>query len=239
MVLPMAVASRPGCVRRCARCASRVHNTVGDRRRGERPRSARCLRSRRGVAWGSPALRAVADEVVPGSGPAAVARLHPPPGRAAPAVGGPDGRRRLLLGYEHDGTEVSLAVRGRTILIAGEPGSGKSQLAGLLCEQLILQGYCVCIVDPEGDYESLSALPNVVTLGGDDPPPTLASSPGPSASRRQRRHRSVEAVPSREDRLCQDALAVPHRAADAGPGCPTRSCSTRRTISWRMSSTPS
>ena len=64
------------------------------------------------------------------------------------------GRRRLVLGHQHDGEAGSLAVRGRTILIAGEPGTGKSWLAGLLCEQLILQGYCVCIIDPEGDYHA-------------------------------------------------------------------------------------
>lgn len=81
------------------------------------------------------------------------------------------GRRRLLLGHQHDGEPVTLAVRGRTILIAGEPGSGKSWLAGLLCEQLILQGYCLCIIDPEGDYRALETLPGVITLGGDDPPP--------------------------------------------------------------------
>jgi hypothetical protein len=64
-----------------------------------------------------------------------------------------------------------LAVRGRTVLIAGEPGTGKSWLTGLMCEQSILQGYCLCIIDPEGDYRSLEALPSVITLGGDDPPP--------------------------------------------------------------------
>jgi hypothetical protein len=81
------------------------------------------------------------------------------------------GRRRLILGRQYNGDEVSLAVRGRTIMIAGEPGTGKSWLAGLICEQSILQGYCVCIIDPEGDYRSLEALPSVITLGGDDPPP--------------------------------------------------------------------
>jgi len=58
------------------------------------------------------------------------------------------------------------------MLIAGEPGTGKSWLAGLLCEQLILQEYCLCIIDPEGDYRSLETLPGVITLGGDDPPPS-------------------------------------------------------------------
>ena len=81
------------------------------------------------------------------------------------------GRRRIVLGRQHDGEAVTLAVRGRPVIIAGEPGSGKSWLAGLMCEQLILQGYSLCIIDPEGDYASLEALPGVILLGGDDPPP--------------------------------------------------------------------
>jgi hypothetical protein len=40
-----------------------------------------------------------------------------------------------------------------------------------MCEQLILQGYCLCVIDPEGDYASLEALPGVILLGRDDPPP--------------------------------------------------------------------
>jgi hydroxymethylpyrimidine pyrophosphatase-like HAD family hydrolase len=172
MVLPMAVAKSTGLRQALRALRISVHNTVaiGDAENDHDLLDACEVGA--AVEWGSAALKAVADEVVPGTGPAAVAgymrRLADQPRLSASQMG----RRRLLLGYEDDGTEVSLAVRGRTILVAGEPGSGKSQLAGLLCEQLILQGYCVCIVDPEGDYESLAALPNVVALGGDDPPPT-------------------------------------------------------------------
>jgi hydroxymethylpyrimidine pyrophosphatase-like HAD family hydrolase len=124
------------------------------------------------VEWGSAALRTAADIVLPRGGPPAVAdyvrkladtaRL-PTPSRA---------RRRLLLGYTEDGREFSLAVRGRNVLVAGDPKSGKSWVAGLLCEQLIMHGYCVCVIDPEGDYTSLEALPGVTVLGGEDPPPT-------------------------------------------------------------------
>lgn len=103
------------------------------------------------VEWGSAALKAAADVVLQGSGPPAVAGyvreladkgLLPSPVHA---------RRRLLLGYTGDGREFSLAVRGRNVLVAGDPKSGKSWVAGLLCEQLILHGYCVCVLDPEGD----------------------------------------------------------------------------------------
>jgi hypothetical protein len=78
-----------------------------------------------------------------------------------------------MLGRESSGERVDLAVRGRTVLIAGEPGSGKSWLAGLVCEQYILQGYCLCIIDPEGDYRTLEALPGGIVLGGEDPQPYI------------------------------------------------------------------
>ncbi|MBM3820827.1 MAG: hypothetical protein FJW14_17675 [Acidimicrobiia bacterium] len=124
------------------------------------------------VEWGSAALRAVADLVVAGGGPPDVAGYL----RAVSETGAlpvpPKARRRLRLGHTEDGREFSLAVRGRNVLVAGDPKSGKSLLAGLLCEQLILHGYCVCVIDPEGDYRSLEALPGVTVLGGEDPPPS-------------------------------------------------------------------
>ena len=61
--------------------------------------------------------------------------------------------------------------RGRNFLIIGETNSGKSWLAGLLCERLILHGYSLCVIDPEGDYRTLDALPGVTVLGGEEPPP--------------------------------------------------------------------
>jgi hydroxymethylpyrimidine pyrophosphatase-like HAD family hydrolase len=124
------------------------------------------------VKWGSGALQGAADTVVAGDSPhdtaayirALAAADHLPfPARA---------RRYLRLGHTEDGREFSLAVRGRNVLVAGDAKSGKSWIAGLLCEQLILHGYCVCVLDPEGDYRSLEALPGVAILGGEDPPPT-------------------------------------------------------------------
>ena len=171
MVLPQAIGKSTGL--RHALLAHRVsiHNTVGI---GDAENDHDLLDACEvgvAVAWGSAALQAVADEVVAGTGPSAVAdyirRLLQQPRLSARQMG----RRRLFLGHQYNGEELSLAVRGRTILIAGEPGTGKSWLAGLICEQSILQGYCLCIIDPEGDYRSLEALPSVITLGGDDPPP--------------------------------------------------------------------
>ena len=124
------------------------------------------------VQWGSRSLQAAADIVIAGDGPPAVANFvrrlasvgrMPTPVRA---------RRRLVLGHTEEGRDLSLAVRGRNVLIMGETNSGKSWLAGLLCERLMLHGYSLCVIDPEGDYRTLDALPGVSVLGGEDDPPS-------------------------------------------------------------------
>ena len=124
------------------------------------------------VEWGSPSLRAAADMVIDGVGPVAVADFVKRVAAAGRLPTIPRARRRLILGHTEDGREFSLAVRGRNVLIMGETNSGKSWLAGLLCERLILHGYSLCVIDPEGDYRTLDALPGVRVLGGEDDPPT-------------------------------------------------------------------
>ena len=124
------------------------------------------------VPWASPALRAAADLVLPGEGIGALVTAFRELARTGALPSAASTRRRLLLGYTEGGREFWLGARGRNVLIAGDTKSGKSWVAGLLCEQLILHGYCVCVIDPEGDYRSLEALPGVTLLGGDDPPPT-------------------------------------------------------------------
>jgi hydroxymethylpyrimidine pyrophosphatase-like HAD family hydrolase len=172
MVLPQGVSKATGLhtVLEMLRLSARNTLAIGDAENDHE--MLRIAEIGAAVAWGSAALRAAADLVVEGTGPAAVAgllgplaitRLLPPPARV---------RRRLVLGHTEDGHEFSLAVRGRNVLVAGDAKSGKSWVAGLLCEQLILQGYCVCVIDPEGDYRSLEALPGVSLLGGEDAPPT-------------------------------------------------------------------
>jgi len=171
MVLPQAVAKSTGLRQALFALRLSIHNTVGI---GDAENDHDLLDACEvgvAVAWGSAALRAIADEVIQGKGPDAVAEYIRRLSKQSKLTAAQMGRRKLLIGYRHDGTPVNLAVRGRTVIIAGEPGTGKSWLAGLLCEQLILQGYCLCIIDPEGDYRALEALPNVVLLGGDDPVP--------------------------------------------------------------------
>lgn len=123
------------------------------------------------VEWGSEFLKQNADYILPGSGPADVAtyirslglsKRIPPPVKP---------RRTLLLGHTDAGQPATIAVRSQNILIAGDTKSGKSWVAGLLCEQTILYGYSLLIIDPEGDYTSLEALPGVMVCGGKDPLP--------------------------------------------------------------------
>jgi hydroxymethylpyrimidine pyrophosphatase-like HAD family hydrolase len=125
------------------------------------------------VGWGSQALKEIAEEVLQGQGPSAVAgyirhatkQMRLPPNQLS--------RRHFALGTLEDGQALTLAIRGRNLLIAGDPQSGKSWITGLICEQLILQGYCVWVIDPEGEYAGLEALPGVVVLGGGRRPPRL------------------------------------------------------------------
>lgn len=116
------------------------------------------------AAWGSGSLHAIADDIVPGTGPADVGKYIREVSANAKLPQHRADSRRILLGHTKSGEVVETAVHGRNILIAGDPRSGKSWITGLFCEQLILQGYCLCVIDPEGDYGTFESLPGVVVL---------------------------------------------------------------------------
>ena len=173
MVLPQAVSKGAGLREALATLRMSVHNAIaiGDAE-NDHDLLAACELGV-AVSWGSRLLQEAADEVLQGDGPTAVAGyirqaaqgLRLPPEKI--------GQHRLSLGTGEDGRELTLAIRGLNTLISGDPRSGKSWVAGLMCEQLILQGYSVCVIDPEGDYRTLETLPGVVVFGGEDPPPEL------------------------------------------------------------------
>jgi hydroxymethylpyrimidine pyrophosphatase-like HAD family hydrolase len=126
------------------------------------------------VAWGSPALQAAADGLVIGEGPQAIAGWI----RRITATGSIHtasmGRRRIVVGRHDDGALATIPARGQNILIAGGVSSGKSSLAGLLCERWLSQHYTICLFDAEGDYGELEALPGVLLLGADGRLPEVA-----------------------------------------------------------------
>ena len=171
MVLPEAISKATGLRRAFTLLRMSPHNAVaiGDAENDHQLLDACEV----GVAveWGSEALKAAADYVLPGEGPPAVADYIRALANCWQIPAPLKTRRRLLLGHSDDGRPLALAVRGRNVLVAGDPKSGKSWVTGLLAEQLIIYGYSLCIIDPEGDYASLEALPGVVVLGGADPLP--------------------------------------------------------------------
>src|SRR5579872_3558662 len=173
MVLPHGISKGIGLREALATLRRSVHNAIGiGDAENDHDLLAACEIGL-AVSWGSPALQQVADAVLTGNGPSAVAayirasvsNLRLPPERI--------GKHRMSLGIAEDGHVLLLGLRGRNVLIAGDPRSGKSWVTGLACEQLILQGYSVCVIDPEGDFRTLESLPGVVIFGGDDPPPEL------------------------------------------------------------------
>lgn len=125
------------------------------------------------VGWGSATLQAEADQVVNGDGPGAVAAYIRRAITQTRLPAGRLGRHRITVGVGHDGIPLASDIRGQNILIVGESQSGKSWATGLLCEQMIVQGYCLCVIDPEGDYGGLESLPGVVVLRGTDQPPDM------------------------------------------------------------------
>lgn len=77
---------------------------------------------------------------------------------------------RLLLGTLADGTPWWLPPRDVTVLVAGPSGTGKSTFTAGLIEQLVDQAYQVCVIDPEGDYDT---LPSLLATGSRLRPPVI------------------------------------------------------------------
>jgi hypothetical protein len=162
MVLPHGVSKASGLQEALWRLRASLHNAIAVGNAENDHDMLDACEIGAAVAWGSEALRRSADEIVPGDGPRAVARyirdLLSVPRIPLERMG----RRRVRFGTLRTGEPLDFSIRGRNILVGGDPKSGKSWMAGLLCEQLILQRYSLCILDPEGDYTCLEALPGVI-----------------------------------------------------------------------------
>ena len=61
-------------------------------------------------------------------------------------------RRKIALGQED---RAVLRPTDDGMLIAGSSGIGKSTLATAIMEKLAAQGFQICVLDPEGDYDDL------------------------------------------------------------------------------------
>lgn len=70
-------------------------------------------------------------------------------------------RRWVDIGIYDDGTRTQVPGSQARVLVTGPAGSGKSYLVGLLAERWIKAGYCVLLIDPEGDHVELEDLGQV------------------------------------------------------------------------------
>jgi hydroxymethylpyrimidine pyrophosphatase-like HAD family hydrolase len=75
-------------------------------------------------------------------------------------------RHELHVGRTAGGEPVGLPAHAATLLVVGPSASGKSTLTGILVERLTQTARAFCLLDPEGDHESLAELEGVVVLGG-------------------------------------------------------------------------
>jgi hydroxymethylpyrimidine pyrophosphatase-like HAD family hydrolase/energy-coupling factor transporter ATP-binding protein EcfA2 len=75
-------------------------------------------------------------------------------------------RHHLVLGETADGAPVAVPAHGTRMLIIGPSGSGKSTLTGVLAERVLESERSMLLLDPEGDYRTLSEIPGVVVFGG-------------------------------------------------------------------------
>ena len=89
-------------------------------------------------------------------------------------------RHTILLGRAGD-ADVCVEASGKNVMLCGQSGGGKSTFVAGFIERLIESGYQTCLIDPEGDYESLKGF---FTVGDENQSPSfeqvfqLLDSPG-------------------------------------------------------------
>ncbi len=143
------------------------------------------------VTLGSPDGQGVA-ELLRGQLLAGRARVHPR-------------RWHIALGVDQAGQAVTLPASQINVAVCGGTGTGKSYLAGLICEQLIGLCYSLVVFDPEGDHVGLGELRGVLVTGGDNRP---LADPAQVVRFLHRRCATVVVDLSQLDAASQDAYAL-------------------------------
>lgn len=181
-ILPPGTAKGAGLERLLGLCGYSPRNTVcfGD---GESDLSLLAL-GEIGVAVANavPQLKQAADLVMTQPGPAGVLQALETYWLNGDPRDIPWRRKRLIpLGEDEAGNPVSMMAAALTdgnLGVFGDSGSGKSWVAGLLAEGMHLAGYQILLIDPEGDFRGLRALPGMVALEVSPqvlPPPTMVA----------------------------------------------------------------
>jgi len=168
MVLPSGVNKATGLAAALKELGLSPHNAVaiGDAENDHALLSAcECAAA---VGEGVPALRSRADWVARGGAGASVAELIDRLlADDLASVGERLMRHDIVLGRGRDGSDEKIAPYGRSILVTGASGSGKSVLAAGILERLADAKYQYTVIDPEGDF---ATLPGAVVLGAPDRP---------------------------------------------------------------------
>ncbi len=173
MILPQSISKSSGLREILNVLGTSVHNALGIGDAENDYELLQCCEYGVAVEWASSFLKDKADFVLPGEGPESVAEYIRQVSSETRLPSGVRRHRKLVLESLAGQAPLEMAIRGRNILVAGDSKSGKSWIAGLLCEQMILQNYTLLIFDPEGDYGSLHSLPNTIVLGGNKLLPAL------------------------------------------------------------------
>lgn len=79
-------------------------------------------------------------------------------------------RHDITLGKNAQGKRIALSPFRASTLVVGSSGGGKSTVVAGLVERLRDAKYNFCIIDPEGDYDSVESA---VVLGGPEHAPTI------------------------------------------------------------------
>jgi len=166
MVLPQAISKASGLKEIFNILGTSIHNAIGIGDAENDYDLLRCCEYGIAVEWAPHLLKEEADFVLTGQGPEVVAEYISVASQANRLPPGLRKHRKLVLESIAGQASLEISIRGRNILVAGDTKSGKSWLAGLFCEQMILQHYTILVFDPEGDYTSLTSLPNTIVFGG-------------------------------------------------------------------------
>jgi hydroxymethylpyrimidine pyrophosphatase-like HAD family hydrolase len=180
MVLPPGAAKGAGLMRLLTICGFSARNLVAF---GDAENDCSMLKlAEIAVAVGDavPAVLEMADVVATHPGPAGVLEIlnrYPLTGQYFNIPSRHE--RRISIGLDKANAAVSLPgslLAGRNLGVFGDSGTGKSWVVGLLAEGMHREEYQVLLVDPEGDFRGLRALPRFVALEGDQ-----LSMPAPAA----------------------------------------------------------
>jgi hydroxymethylpyrimidine pyrophosphatase-like HAD family hydrolase len=124
------------------------------------------------VANALPAVKEKADIVTFGDHGAGVVQLIDEmlADDLASREGGSLARHDIRLGKDAQGKRIALSPFRVSTLVVGTSGGGKSTVVAGLVERLREASYNFCIIDPEGDYDSVESA---VVLGGPGHAPTV------------------------------------------------------------------